>query len=69
MGTAYLFVGPVTFLDTPLTIPVIYGMTTLAGIGMGSVVVSTFSRFQLALLSNGFKDDLQTYLLMSGENI
>ena len=68
MAVAYLFIGPVTFIDMPLSVPVIYGMTTLAGSGLGFVVVSSFSRSHSAVLSQGFKDDFQTYLLMSGIN-
>ena len=69
MAVAYLFIGPVTFIDMPLTVPVIYGMTTLAGSGLGFVVVSSFSRSHSAVVSQGFKDDFQTYLLMSGNCI
>merc|ERR1712136_676024 len=66
MGVAYLFLGPVTFINLPLSVDLIYGMNTLAGLGMGFVVVSTFSRSQAAVLSQGFRDDFHTYLLMSG---
>ena len=68
MGVAYLFLGPVTFINMPLSVNLIYGMTTMAGLGMGFVVVSTFSRSQAAVLKQGFKDDFHTYLLMSGIN-
>ena len=65
---SYLFIGPAAFIIdmTTLTLQVIYGMSALAGVGMGCVVVSTFNRSQLAVLNNGFKDDIQTYLFMSG---
>ena len=66
MAVAYVFNGPVPFVGTRLTVGVIYGMNTMAGLGMGFVVVSTFSRSQAAVIRQGYKDDFHTYLLMSG---
>ena len=66
MAVAYVFNGPVPFVGTRLTVGVVYGMNTMAGLGMGFVVVSTFSRSQAAVLKQGYKDDFHTYLLMSG---
>ena len=67
MAVAYILIGPVTFAQLSLTVPVIYCMSTLAGLGMGLVTVSSFSRLKSAILQQGFEDNINTYLLMSGK--
>ena len=69
MAAAYILIGPVTFVQLSLTVPVIYCMSTLAGLGMGLVTVSSFSRLKSAILHQGFEDNINTYLLMSGKII
>ena len=69
MAVAYILIGPVTFVQLSLTVPVIYCMSTLAGLGMGLVTVSSFSRLKSAILHQGFEDNINTYLLMSGKII
>ena len=70
MAVACLFIGPATFIHTPpLTIPLIYAMCATAGLGVGLVGISTFSRLYLAVLGLGYKDDIHTFLLVSGENL
>ena len=68
MGFACLFIGPAYFIHITLTIPVIYGMCGVAGLGVGLVGISTFSRTYMTVLGLGYKDDIHTYLLVSGEN-
>ena len=70
MAVACLFIGPATFIHTPpLTIPLIYAMCATAGLGVGLVGISTFSRLYLAVIGLGYKDDIHTFLLVSGENL
>ena len=70
MAVACLFIGPATFIHTPpLTIPLIYAMCATAGLGVGLVGISTFSRLYLAVLGLGYKDDIHTFLLVSGEKL
>ena len=70
MGLACLFIGPATFIHTPpLTIPLIFAMCAIAGLGVGLVGISTFSQLYKAVLGLGYKDNIHTFLLVSGENL
>ena len=69
MAMAFLFIGPVPFIGLVPTVPRIYGMVTLAGFAYALVVVSTFARCQGSAMKLGYKDDVSTYLLISGEVI
>ena len=44
-----------------------YLLPTIFGFGYALVVVSTFGRAQSAALQKGFKDDIETYLLIFGK--
>ena len=67
MIIAFLLIGPVPFINLEPSVPQIYGSTALIGAGYAIVMVSTFGRSQGAAKSLGYKDDITTYLMMSGE--
>ena len=41
-------------------------MAALSAVGYSFVMVSTFSRAQAEVQKNGFSDDIETYLIISG---
>ena len=45
------------------------GTIGIVGFGYALVMVSTFGRAQGAALRKGFKDDIDTYLLISGKKV
>ena len=61
-----LFLGPAPFLNLSPKVGLIQGMAGLGGIGYAFVMVSTFSRAQAEVLKQGFSDDIETYLMISG---
>ena len=69
MATAFLLIGPVPFLPIEPTVPLIQGSVAICGFGYGLVLVSTFGRSQRSAIRNGFNDDMDTYLIISGESI
>lgn len=66
MAVAFLFYGPVPFINVAPSVPIILAMGGLTGIGNGLIMVSTFGRAQSAAIRKGFNDDIDTYLICSG---
>ena len=66
MAAAILFFGPAPFCSIQAHTSLIQGIIGLMGFGYALVMISTFSRAQLAALENGFPDDISTYLMISG---
>jgi hypothetical protein len=66
MATAFLLIGPVPFLPLTPTVPLIQASMAICGLGYGMVLVSTFGRSQRAAIRKGFNDDMDTYLIISG---
>lgn len=66
MAIAFLFIGPVPFIPLSPSVSLIEGMMAVVGFGYAMVMVSTFGRAQSAAIRKGFKDDIDTYLLISG---
>ena len=66
MAVAFFFMGPVPFVNIQTTVPLVQGTIGIVGFGYALVMVSTFGRAQGAALRKGFKDDIDTYLLISG---
>lgn len=66
MAVTFLFVGPLPCLKIEPSKGLIYGMKTLAGVGNGLGMVSTFKRAQDAAVDLGFVDDQPTYHKISG---
>ena len=65
VGT-FLLIGPVPFINTAPSVSLIYGMMSLAGIGYGCIVASTFARSHGAAVRLGFVDNLATNLFIFG---
>ena len=68
MATGILFLGPAPFFSIQPHTSLIQGMAGLMGLGYALVMISTFSRAQMAALENGFPDDISTYLMISGRS-
>ena len=66
MAIVFLFVGPVPFLAIQTKLPIIQGMTGLAGFGYASIIISSFGRSQRAAMHLEYADDINTYLAISG---
>ena len=67
MLMAFTFVGPLNFIPIEPSVPLITGCLSLIGLSYGSMVVSTFSRAQMAATRYGFPKDVETYHFISGK--
>ena len=66
MFVVCLFLGPAPFFQISPDLKLIQGMAALSAVGYSFVMVSTFSRAQAEVQKNGFSDDIETYLIISG---
>jgi hypothetical protein len=70
MTLAFLFVGPVPFLQfVPTSTGLIQTSAASLSSGYAMIMVSTFGRAQSAAIRNGFEDDLNTYMFISSKII
>ena len=67
MAIAFLFLGPVPFIPVETKLAIIQGMIGLVGLSHALVGVAAFGRAQSAALSLGYSDDLNTYIMITGE--
>ena len=67
MALAFLFLGPVPFIQVDTKLSLIQGMVGLVGFGYALVMVSSFGRAQTAALNLGYVDDINTYIMISGK--
>ena len=67
MACATLFLGPAPFIAFESNLLLIQGMIGLVAIGYALILVSSFGRAQSAALSLGYENDLNTYIMISGE--
>ena len=67
MATAFLYLGPVPFMQLETNLSVIKGMAAVVGVGNGLLIVSYFGRTQRAALTLGYADDINTYIIISGK--
>jgi hypothetical protein len=67
LAITFLFIGPVPFIYLETKLSVIQGMAGLAGFGYALLVVSSFSRSQKAALALGYRNDISTYIVISGK--
>ena len=68
MIISFVFIGPLPFVPIEPTLPLLRGIMALSAFGYGLVMVSTFSRAQLATVRHGYEKDIETYLLISGQS-
>ena len=66
MVTAFILIGPLPFIPLEPSVSLIQGVMALFGLGYGMVMVSTFGRSQRAAIRKGYNDDMDTYLIISG---
>ena len=66
MATAFLLIGPVYFVPFETSLGLIQGSMAIIGLSNGFILVSTYGRSQRAAIRNGFNDDMDTYLIISG---
>ncbi|XP_059097821.1 uncharacterized protein LOC131892095 [Tigriopus californicus] len=65
---AFIFIGPAPFLTgLPTSVPLIFGMMPFFGLGYGLVWVSSFSRADKECIRQGYRDDVNTYLVLTGK--
>ncbi|XP_026485114.2 MFS-type transporter SLC18B1-like isoform X1 [Vanessa tameamea] len=63
---AFLLVGPVPFIDMPTILWVTIAGLVLHGLGIGSLLVSSFSDALGTAISSGLPNSIETYGLVSG---
>ena len=61
------FVAPASFVSITPSLVTSQAMMAVIGFGQASVMASTFGRSQRAAAKQGFKQDITTYLLISGK--
>ncbi|XP_059098021.1 uncharacterized protein LOC131892249 [Tigriopus californicus] len=65
---AFIFIGPAPFITRlPTSVPLIFGMMPLFGLANGLVAVSSFSRAYKESIRQGYRDDVSTYLIVTGK--
>ena len=71
LGSAFLLIGPVPFLTSsfhhPTSLSTVIGMVAVFAFGYALVLVSSFNQAEKAAQEIGFKDDIGTYLMISGD--
>ena len=67
MGIALMLVGPVPFIPVEPSVGLILFTGALIGFAYAQTMVSTFSRAHNASMKQGYNDDINTYLLISGK--
>lgn len=66
LSSVYLLIGPVYFMPFGTSLGLIQGCMAVLGLSNGLILVSTFSSAQRAAIRNGFNNDIDTYLIISG---
>eukprot|EP00095_Tigriopus_kingsejongensis_P001693 maker-scaffold3251_size9521-snap-gene-0.1 protein:Tk01693 transcript:maker-scaffold3251_size9521-snap-gene-0.1-mRNA-1 annotation:"chromaffin granule amine" len=66
MAIVFVFVGPLPVLPFGTSLELLYGMAALIGFSYTFVMVSTFSRAHNEAMRQGYEDDLQSYIILSG---
>eukprot|EP00095_Tigriopus_kingsejongensis_P010457 snap_masked-scaffold1863_size26100-processed-gene-0.1 protein:Tk10457 transcript:snap_masked-scaffold1863_size26100-processed-gene-0.1-mRNA-1 annotation:"chromaffin granule amine" len=66
MAVVFVFVGPLPVLSFGTSLELLYGMAALIGFSYTFTMVSTFSRAHSEAMRQGYEDDLQSYIILSG---
>ena len=66
MAVAFIFLGPIPFLQMEPQLNLIQGMVGIVGLGYAMVMTSSFCRSQATALKLGYEDNIGTYLMISG---
>ncbi len=69
---AMMLIGPAPFFPAdvlPPSVPLIYAAMVLEGLAYAFNMVSTFSRAGNAAKRLGYRDDINTYLMVTGKNL
>lgn len=69
MAVAFIFLGPIPFLQMEPQLNLIQGMVGLVGLGYAMIGTSSFCRAQATALKLGYEDNISTYLMISGNQI
>jgi biotin transporter BioY len=69
MLISFIFIGPAPFFgdSLPNSAGLSYVVAVTMGFGFGFVMVSTFTRAYREAMSQGYSDDINTYLVLSGK--
>ena len=68
MAIAFLYLGPVPFIHLETSLSVIMAMVALVGFGFALVMVSSFGRTQRAALTLCYANDINTSIMISGQD-
>ena len=68
MAVAFVFLGPVPFINMQTQLGLIQGAVGLIGLGYGMVATSSFGRAQASAIRLGYEDNISTYIMISGKN-
>ena len=69
IAIAFIFLGPLPILEVETQLSLIQGMVAVVGLGYGMIVTSSFCRAQATALQLGYDDNINTYLVISGNQI
>ena len=64
--TVFTFIGPIPFISVTLTTDIIKVIMSVAGISYATLLVSSFGRAQYKILTYGYKNNVNTHLMISG---
>lgn len=65
---AFTFLAPLPFIPITPSLGLVMAAMAINGTGMGFTLVSAFTRAQSAVLRLGYRDDLNTFIFISGNN-
>ena len=69
LAVAFVFLGPLPFLDIEPQLRLIQGVVAMVGLGYAMIGTSSFCRAHAAALKLGYQDNISTYIMISGTNI
>ncbi len=69
MALVFIIIGPAPYLDVEPSFGLSVASTVVAGLGYGLVLVASFSRAHRAAIHRGFDDDINSYLIITGETV
>ena len=67
LAIAFVFVGPLSFLDIEPQVGIIQGVLVMVGLGYAMIGTSSFCRAHAAAIKLGYQDNISTYIMISGK--
>ena len=66
LAIGFIFLGPLPFLDIEPKVGLIQGVCAAVGVGYAMIGTSSFMRANAAAMQLGYKDNIKTYIMISG---